>query len=410
MFGTTQPKEQFAIDAINALAYRSTDRPTFELSKGAEAMANKPLWAIAAECLQHAGHQVDIYGNPELIAERAMQLGGLDRVTSFAANEDRRYIGASGSPNATPGDFPNILSGLANKFLDTVELDDDYSFDQVSALMPNALNDFKPMPLINRGTVDELDELQDAEQFKEIGLEEEVLSYVFVRRFGNKFGWTPKMIADDDMNAFSEGMLGLQEAWQTTQNRLVLDRFTSNENLLDGFPLFADRPNVGTATNNNIRSGGAVPSDSEWGEMETLYSDIGGIGTQQRVRGSLNTILTPTGAPAQAARRTFFPLNRDGLENKVATTTENVGLYRGEVAVVPESELRSVSASTWYGMRSPTRLRTATVVRGYFKGYGTQGRRERWYDPGNKTIYVSIEGRIAAAVKNWRYAVKNQTA
>ncbi|MEP6169117.1 MAG: hypothetical protein ABJ208_10450, partial [Rhodopirellula bahusiensis] len=110
------------------------------------------------------------------------------------------------------------------------------------------------------------------------------------------------------------------------------------------------------------------------------------------------------------ARRTFFPLNRDGLENKVATTTENVGLYRGEVAVVPESELRSVSASTWYGMRSPTRLRTATVVRGYFKGYGTQGRRERWYDPGNKTIYVSIEGRIAAAVKNWRYAVKNQTA
>ena len=55
-------------------------------------------------------------------------------------------------------------------------------------------------------------------------------------------------------------------------------------------------------------------------------------------------------------------------------------------------------------------LNTATVVRAYFNGYGTEGRRERWYDPETKTTYVSLEGRIAVATKNWRYAVKNAGA
>ena len=107
----------------------------------------------------------------------------------------------------------------------------------------------------------------------------------------------------------------------------------------------------------------------------------------------------------QDARRTFCPLN--ALEQKQAATTANIGIYRGDVAVITESELRIASATTWFGLRSPTRLNTATVVRAYFNGFGTAGRRERWYDPTNKTTWVSLEGRIAVAVKNWRYAIRN---
>ncbi len=47
------------------------------------------------------------------------------------------------------------------------------------------------------------------------------------------------------------------------------------------------------------------------------------------------------------------------------------------------------------------------VIRAYFNGYGMMGRRERWYDPNNKTMWVSLEGRMAVAVKNWRYAIRN---
>lgn len=401
--------DQFGRDAVDALASRSGVN-VGSLSNGAAELSNRPLWVIAAQSLGHAGVAVDMYGDREAIASKAMELGNpMARETFYSENENRRYVGASGVPASRPADFPNILSSLANKYLDHVELDDEFSYPEVSAVIPNALHDMKPAPMISMGVVEELDELQDAEMLKELGIEEEVLSYIMIRRFGNKFGWTPVMVANDNMSAFAEGMVGLAEAWQVTQNRLVLDRFTSNETLLDGFPLFADRPAVGSATNKNVRYGGSSPSDSEWSAMDEQYADIGGIGTSRRVRGSLNKVLLPSGTLAQQARRTFFPLNADGLENKVANTTENVGIYRGEVGVIPDSELRQVSKSTWYGLRNPTRLNTATVVRGYFSGYGEKGRRERWFDPTNKTTYISLEGRIGVAVKNWRYAIKNTT-
>ena len=95
------------------------------------------------------------------------------------------------------------------------------------------------------------------------------------------------------------------------------------------------------------------------------------------------------------------------LETKTPATDATVGIYRGKVEIIPESELNSINATAYYGLRNPTRLNTATVVRAYFNGFGTAGRRERWYDPETKTTYVSLEGRIAVATKNWRYAVKN---
>jgi hypothetical protein len=181
--------------------------------------------------------------------------------------------------------------------------------------------------------------------------------------------------------------------------------------LLDGNALFANRADTGTgaipaANNNLISSGGAVPSDTTWGAMSALYSEIGGINTGRRVRGVLNTILVPTNAVHQAAVRTFETYPTIG-ETKQADSTANIGIYRNKVQIIPESELNSINATAYYGLRNPTRLNTATVVRAYFNGFGTAGRRERWYDPETKTTYVSLEGRIAVATKNWRYAVKN---
>lgn len=402
--------DRFVTDAIDAMLHRAMGPSAGKLSPEAAQLANRPLWAIAHQALSLAGEKIDMYGDRELIADAAMQMGqATRRVQFYSGKEDGRYVQAS-SPFSRPGDFPNILSGLANKFLDSIELDDDFSFEKISAVLPGGLNDFKPAMMINRGVVEEMDELSDAEKVKDLGLNEEVLSYIFLRRFGNRFGWTPVMIANDDLGAFAEGMLGLNEAWMVTQNRLVLDRFTGSETLLDGSALFANRADTGTGTipaaNNNLRSSGLAPSDAEWGAMSTLYAGIGGINTGRRVRGVINTILVPTNAVHQAAVRTFETYPVIG-ETKQAATTDNIGIYRNKVQIVPESELNSVNATAYYGLRNPTRLNTATVVRAYFNGYGTGGRRERWYDPENKTTYVSLEGRIAVAVKNWRYAIKN---
>lgn len=403
--------ERFVNDAIDAMLHRATGKSSSKLTPEVAALANRPLWAIAHQALALSGSKLDMYGDREQIADEAMQMGqATRRVQFYSGKEDQRYIGASSSPFSRPGDFPNILSGLANKFLDSIELDDDYSFEKISAVLPGGLNDFKPAMMINRGVVEEMDELSDAEKLKDLGLSEEVLSYIFLRRFGNRFGWTPVMIANDDLGAFAEGMLGLNEAWQVTQNRLVLDRFTGTETLLDGSALFANRANTGTGTipaaNDNLLTSGAAPSDAQWGLMSAAYAGIGGINTGRRVRGVLNTILCPTNAVHQGAVRTFETYPVIG-ESKLAVTDATIGIYRNKVQIVAESELNSVNATAYYGLRNPTMLNTATVVRAYFNGYGTGGRRERWYDPETKVTYVSLEGRIAVATKNWRYAVKN---
>lgn len=407
--GGSQPIDKFAADAIEALAYRAMGPSAGKLSDSARNLANRPLWAIAGEALQLAGVKVDMYGDRELLCDEAMQMGNsTKRVQFFSSTEDSRYISAS-VPFSRPGDFPNILSGLANKYLDMIELDDDYSYGKISAVLPGGLNDFKPAMMINKGIMEEMDELSDGEKLKDLGLSEEVLSYIFLRRFGNRFGWTPVMLANDDLGAFAEGMLGLAEAWEVTQNRMVLDRITGTETLLDGSALFANRADTGTGTipaanDNLISSGGAVPSDTTWAAMCAKYSEIGGINTGRRVRGVLNKILVPTNAVYQSAVRTF---EAGLLETKTPATDATVGIYRGKVEIIPESELNSINATAYYGLRNPTRLNTATVVRAYFNGFGTAGRRERWYDPETKTTYVSLEGRIAVATKNWRYAVKN---
>lgn len=406
---TDKASSQYEKDVVEAIIYRAGGK--VELSEGAQAHVNKPLWAVAIECLNKMGHKLDMYSDREHAAEMAMSAStpGV-RHSFYSPRENRRYVQAAASPATRPGDFPGILSALANKYLDLIELDTDFSYGRISALLPGGLNDFKPGLMVNKGIVEEMDEVQDAEAFRELGMSEEVLSYIFMRRFGNKFGWTPVMVANDDLNAFAEGMLGLEEAWQVTQNRLCIDLLMSNPTLLDGSALFANRTDVGTATNNNDRTSGGAPSDDEWAAMENLYADIGGVATGRRVRGALNTILVPTGTQHQAAVRTFAPLNIVG-EDKTAATTANLGIYRGKVEIVPESELRGASVATrFYGLRSPTRLNTATIVRAYFNGFGEQGRRERWYDPENKTTWVSLEGRIATAIKNWRYVIRDKGA
>ena len=397
--------DKFSDHATEALLHRATNGASGRLSKDAQALAGMPLWAIASKCLEMNGEKPDIYGDRSYIAEQAMEIGNNNkRHVFFSENESRQYVQAAGVPFARPGDFPNILSNLMNKFLDTIELDT-WSYPGYTALLPGGLRDFKPALMVNKGIVDELDVLKDAESFKDMNMQEEVLSYIFLQRFGNKWGWTPVMVANDDLAAFAEGMLGLDEAWQTTQNRLCWELLTTNPTLLDSAALFASR-----TQGNNDRTSGATPSDAEWAAMETLYADIKGIGTSRRVRGSLTTILTPTGTAKHDAIRTFAPLNVLGVEPKAAATTANVGIFRDQVEMLSESELRDNSAVIYYGFRNPTRLNTATIVRGYFAGFGEGGRRERWYDPETKVTYVSIEGRIGVAVKNWRYAVRNAGA
>ncbi len=108
--------DRFAADAVNALAHRA-GAEGITLSHEAHQMASRPLWAIAHEALRLAGHTFDLYGDKELMAQAAMEMGDATRrQTFFSERENASYIQASSSPAARPGDFPNILSGWPTSF------------------------------------------------------------------------------------------------------------------------------------------------------------------------------------------------------------------------------------------------------------------------------------------------------
>lgn len=395
---TGEGADRFMADALVGLQLRCSAKVDAKLvTADTRRMSQAPLWVLASQCLAMSGMRVDAYATPEDVAEAAL---GMDQT--------RRNI----SPNALtirptaddpaynrPGSFPNLLSNLANKVLDEgLELAAP-TYPEWCGKFAGDLPDFKPAPIVNKSQVDELDTVTDAEALKELGLSEEMLAYIQIGRFANKFAWTPVLIANDDLNAFMEGMLGLSGAHENTLNRLCLSQITGNVTLLDGVALFDD-----TSHGNDVASG-AAPSDSQWSAMDDKVAAQRGVGGTGYLRAPLGIALVPPKLE-RAAIQTFATPTVT-VEVKQPATDANVNIYRGKVKIVREPELAAHSDVKWYGLVQPRGTLNATVIYAFFRGWGQGGRRETWYDPNTKCRYVSLEGRFAAAAKQYRTAVRN---
>jgi len=387
----------FERDASHALQLRlNANMGGVKVSADAERLRRAPMAELARQSLELAGIRTDMYASDrEDIIRQALEAEGGRKFT----------IGASGGPVNRPGSFPNLLSNLANKLLDdAIELAAP-SYPEWTGVWPSDLPDFKPSPVVNKSRHDELDQVLDAEAYKEFGLAEEMLSYMQLQRYGNKFSLTPVMLANDDLGAFAEDMLGLGEALENTTNRLCLGLITGNGSLLDGGALYNSTAVTSAGGHANLitSTGNAAPGVTPWDAMQQLAGAQRGVGGKGYVRTPLALCLIPP-ALRVAAMQAFSPMN-GFAEVKSPVTDATLNPFRGTVKVVVEPELQAASNVVWYGFADP-RMR-ATVVRAYFRGYGPSGKRERWYDMSNACWNFSIEHRVGAAVKNYRYTVRN---
>jgi signal peptide peptidase SppA len=356
-------------------------------------LSNAPLAYFARQCLAAQGANVPDFISNEELMEIAFAMDGNNRVT----------VGANSySPYNRPGSFPNLLSNVANKILDSVLELNEPTYEEWTGEWKGDLPDFKPAPVVAKGQHDELDEILDAEASKEFGLDEEMLSYMILKRFSNKFVLTPVMAANDDLNAFDEGLLGLENAWQNTVNRACLRLLTGNVSLLDGNQLY-DNTNHG----NDIAGGqgGGPPTDAQWDAMNLKVAAQKGIGGKGRIRTLLEVMLCAPKVFRQATQE--FAMFQVIGESKVATQNSNVNIYRGRVTVVREPELQDFSNDVYYGFARPRGMYNATIIRAYFKGWGKTGRRQRWYDPDTKCWNFELEGRVGTAAKQYRLTVRN---
>jgi signal peptide peptidase SppA len=395
---TGEGADRFCADAVLAMQYRisSTSRDTRLAARnnpaftdGVKNLSRAPLSYFAKQCLAARGTRVDEFLSAEEVMELAFAMDGEARIS----------VGAAYSAYNRPGSFPNLLSNLANKMLDDALELNEPTYEEWTGVWPGDLPDFKPAPIVNKGQHDEMDEVLDGEASKEFGLDEEILGAMLLRRFSNAFKLTPVMAANDDLGAFQENTLGLETAWQNTVNRGCVRMLTANGPLLDGNNLFD------SSTHGNDRTSGGAPSDSEWDQMQLLLNAQTGIGGKGFVRTSLGVALVPPKL-WRAATQAFARFQVVG-ESKLATSDTNLNVYRGLIDVVKEPELHSFSDVVWYGFAKPRGMYNATIIRAYFRGWGRNGRRQRWYDPETKCWNFELEGRVGIAPKQYRLAARN---
>ncbi len=390
---TEQGQQLFFKDAVDALAIRcgiAVEKPSAQASRWGRAGVS--LDYLARNSLQLCGIRRPDFESSEDIAKAAlnMEQSTLHHVLN---GED------GGGPYNRPASFPNLLSALANKALDAGLERANPTYPLWTGRMAGDLPDFKPAPMVAKSTHYTMDEIADGQDYQQFALAEELTSAIQIRRYGNSFGWTPALVANDDLGAFMESMLGMGEAAEITVNGLCLSLITGNAYLLDGYQFIDDTNHFNQVTTSN----GGAPSATQWNKMRLKIAAQKPVGGKGYIRQRLSVALVPP-ALYEGALQTFAAFGSiPEVKNPVTDATINI--YRGQATVVEEPELQGYSSTKWWGLTDPNG--TPAIKRGYMRGWGPGGRRETWWDPSCQTQWVALEIRVGVAVSQWRTIVEN---
>lgn len=391
--------ENFMADAIDGLTVRAFEANPNRCPVAADrrsrrevlALSRASLLQIAAQCLSMSGQRVDPYADREETAARAMASDGYER-HSFGAND---------VPAARPGSFPNILSALANKFMNEGLLLAEPTYQEWTGTLQGDLPDFKPVPIMGVAGAEEMQEVMDAEVFKEVSITEELAGMMQLKRYGRRFGLTPVMIANDDMGVFTEKTVNLGMGWEFTVNRLCLAIITGNVTLLDGNALYDD-----TNHHNDVASGGTAPTDAEFDVHQLKLAGMRGINNEGYLRHRLDRILIPDQLWRGSVQAFGAPAGWIDIKQSGKTTDSTMNVYRGMVMIIREPELQATSTKIWYSFCNPAVA--PAVKRAYFRGFPKAGKRERYYDPRTKCTWFDLEGRVGAAPVQYRNTVRDK--
>ncbi len=381
---TRSAEDSFVKSATNALLARMGYKPDGDVPSDMESMK---FFDMAKRCASFTG--LRLVGSDEDQAKQLLQINPMDMPMS-AESYNR------------PGDFPNLLSNLANKVLDgAIEL-----AKPTYPLWTNRMMDlpnFLPKTVLGVGSFDNLPEIADDEDPPQLKFSEELKGFIQSGQHAAKVGMTPVMMVNDDLDGFEQQLRSLMMAHEFKLNSLCVAILIANPTLPDGNLLFD------TANHSNlIATAPGVPSAPEATKVRIMMAKQTGIGTTRTIAVDPNVILTPI-SQLEAAETTYLTIRelvqRYG-ESKVATTDSNINVHRGGKIIVQEPELEAVSTTAWYAFDK----RFRTIVHAFQTGYGRGGRRTTWYDPARGTRWIKLEGRFGAAAVGWRGSLKDPGA
>jgi capsid assembly protease len=321
---------------------------------------------------------------------RTEMMDAHDIATKFLAQAGFELTPFGSTSYNTPGMYPNLLSALAGKMMDAAMEDPEATFRQWAAQKPS-VSDFKPHTIHRLGAFGELPRVPDGDDFPQSTTSEET-SWISTDAYGDEWYMTPKMIADDDLDAFTDAARDKQVAHDLTLNRLCVEILTSNPDLPDGTALFhANHGNLGTA--------GAI-STTTLAEGRKLMRLQTHVGAKRRVRIGPALILVPAEIETKA-EEIIAPLQM------VPTKNDDVNVFRGKLQIITETMLSDASATAWYLFARKDRVRAIVFM---FQNGFEQGKKTTYYNPKNNCQIFKIEGRFGAAAGNHRGVFKNAGA
>jgi len=312
--------------------------------------------------------------------------------------EHSRIFASAGTVNSR-GAHPDLLSALTRKALTAGAVIAETSFQEWCEKIGD-LPDFKPSHFVDVGVFKALDAIQEREKFTELQFESKINSWIKADRYGNKVGLTTEMITDDSLDGFARELRSLMIAARMTLQKNVLILLNANPVMLDNNAFFS------AAHNNLIDVGsGGVPSTTQLKSHRLKHRLAVSFGAGEMPMGAaLKSVLVPA-TLEENALQVLSPLNMAAGENSAKATDANINTFRGKVNTIIDPYLDAYSTAAWYSMVD--KMIAAPIIYAYQTGYGSDGRREDWYDPESKTRWVSNEIRFGVALSNWRSIVKN---
>jgi signal peptide peptidase SppA len=376
---------KFAQAAVDALWHRSGS-PVAAKAKPLPESADlryKSLLQIAEMTLQRSG--VRYAGrDPDDIAAAALFGDGSPIPIRAHSDGDGGF--------GRPGDFPNILSALVGKMLD-LPLEYFPSTYRNWAYELPAVPDFKPKTILAAGEFGELPRVPDGDDFKSSTIGEEA-SWIAVDSYGDEFPLTPRMIVDDNLGAFEEAVRDKNVAHDMTLNRLCVELLTGNAVAGDGVTLYSS----GSHGNDIAGGSGGPPSQTQLSSMRLLLRGQTGVSKKRKLNLNLKGLLIPS--ELETTTQQLLSTN----VRVIPVTTATGEIFRGELDYWVEPMLSDVSATQWYGFANKAVIRPIV----YCHQVGFEAMKSRLYfNPKNNSRVFQCEGRMAAAVRNWRGTIRN---
>lgn len=280
---------------------------------------------------------------------RACALGGLSKIGQFGSfRSDDEMLSAI--PGHGQGDFPLLLSALANKVMQAGYAEAVTTWQEWAA--EGSVSDFKDANLLRMSEMGNLNLLRDGDNVK-YGSFNERQESVGLATYGRGFSLSRKMIYNDDLGAFVEIPRLWGVAAQRVPETLAYGVLTANAAMSDGEALFH-------AKHNNLPSGAALSMAALDGAATVMrvQQGFGTDGTKANLFIEPKFLLVPTNLAGTA--RSLYESEKDPTSAEANSSRPNI--VRGLAKPISSPILYRASQTAWYLVGDPMQAPVVKVL------------------------------------------------